>query len=160
DVREIVVAVFRWLEYQQNRALLATEQLADHAFGRRFKQRRAQAQAADARSGARHHQPMAAVDAFALFARHFVGHLEGRFTSGAFKLHRERTPKLERERCREDENRGGYAERRSFRRVQALIFSLHTAKARGNGYAGTPGYCSIMQPTGRWSEYPVLWKSL
>ena len=82
--------------------MLAAVELTDHGLGRSFEESRRN-DAADACPGAGDNQPVAAVDAFALFARQFVGHLQRRFATGAINLHGNETPGLARERYRKDE---------------------------------------------------------
>ena len=123
-VREVVVAVFRRLEDQQDRTVLAAVELANHALGRGFEEPRRH-DAADARPGAGDDKPVAAVDALALLARQLVGHLQRRFATGAINLHGNETPGLASERYRKGGERGANAKRQTHGRKRPLIQSTH-----------------------------------
>ena len=109
--------------------MLAAVELADHASGVASKSRRRH-DAADAWLCAGDDEPVAAVDALALLAGQFVGHLQRRFATGAINLHGNETPGLARERYGYGGEKVANAKRRT-RRREAASNSVYTRQKFG-----------------------------
>src|SRR5687767_5875632 len=83
DIRQVVAAVLGCGKHKQHRTLLPSKKLADHGLRSGFEN--CWRDMADARS-AGHSHSVAALDAFSMFARQLVGHLDDRLAAGAFDL--------------------------------------------------------------------------